>query len=59
MIVDAAHAALGLKSTVFSDNGDIEAFAQISDWEVGQLHGLFARSAVAWLLVISLLVVFT
>ena len=56
-ITDAAHAALGLKSSVFSDNGDVEAFAQVSDWEVGQLHGLLARSAVAWVLIISLLVV--
>ncbi len=56
-ISDAAHAALGLKSTVFSDNGDVEAFSQVSDWEIGQLQGLLARSAVAWVLVISLLVV--
>jgi AmpE protein len=55
-ISDAAHAALGLKSTVFSDNGDVEAFAQVSDWEIGQLQGLLSRSAVAWVLVISLLV---
>ncbi len=58
IISDAAHAALGLKSTVFSDNGDVEAFAQVSDWEMGQLQGLLARSAVAWVLVISLVVVF-
>ena len=56
-ISDAAHAALGLKSTVFSDNGDVEAFAQVSDWEIGQLQGLLARSAVAWVLIIALLVV--
>jgi AmpE protein len=56
-ISDAAHAALGLKSTVFSDDGDVEAFAQVSDWEIGQLQGLLSRSAVAWVLVISLLVV--
>ena len=56
-ISDAAHAALGLKSTVFSDNGDVEAFAQVSDWEVGQLQGLMSRSAVAWIIAISLLVV--
>jgi AmpE protein len=56
-ISDAAHAALGLKSTVFSDHGDTAAFAKISDWEVGQLQGLLARSAVAWVLVISVVVV--
>lgn len=56
IISDAAHAALGLKSTVFSDNGDVEAFAQISDWEVGQLQGLLSRSAIAWILVVSLLI---
>ena len=55
-ISDAAHAALGLKSTVFSDNGDVEAFAQVSDWEVGQLQSLLSRSAVAWILVVSLLI---
>jgi len=57
-ISDAAHAALGLKSTVFSDNGDVEAFSQVSDWEIGQLQGLLARSAVAWVLAIALLIVF-
>jgi AmpE protein len=56
IISDAAHAALGLKSTVFSEDGDAEAFAQISDWEIGQLQGLLARSAVAWVLVISVVV---
>ena len=59
IISEAAHAALGLKSTVFSDHGDTEVFAEISDWEIGQLQGLLARSAVAWVLVISLVVVLT
>jgi AmpE protein len=58
VIADSAHAALGLKSTVFTDNGDVEAFAQVSDWEMGQLHSLMSRSAVAWVVVISLIVVF-
>ncbi len=58
VIADAAHAALGLKSTVFTDNGDSEAFAQVSEWEMGQLHSLMSRSAVAWVVVISLIVLF-
>ena len=57
ILSDAAHAALGLKSTVFSDNGDVDAFSEISDWELGQLKSLLVRSAVAWILVISVLVV--
>jgi AmpE protein len=58
VIADAAHAALGFKSTVFTDNGDAEAYAQVSEWEMGQLHSLMSRSAVAWVAVISLFVVF-
>ena len=42
---------------MFSGGGDSEAFSQVADWEIGQLHGLLARSAVAWVLSISLLVV--
>ncbi len=59
VISDAAHAALAFKSTVFAGNGDPEAFTQISEWEVGQLQSLLNRSAVAWVVVISLLVVFS
>ena len=55
----AAHAALGLKATVFSgDNGDDTAFAEISTWEIGELQSLLSRSAVAWVVVLSLLVLF-
>ena len=54
---DAAHASLGLKATVFaSDSGDTQAFAEVSDWEMGQLQGLLSRSAVAWVVVLALLV---
>jgi AmpE protein len=57
VLSDAAHASLGLKATVFSgDNGDINAFAEVSDWEVGQLQDLLSRSAVAWVVVVALLV---
>ena len=56
MLVDGAHAALGLKTSVFSDNGDTEAFAEVSDWEIGQLQSLLRRSAVAWVLALALLV---
>ena len=59
VIADAAHAALGLKTTVFSDsNGDTEAFAEVGDWEINQLQNLLRRSAVAWVVVLSLLVLF-
>ena len=34
-----------------------ELHPQVSDWEIGQLQGLLARSAVAWVLIIALLVV--
>jgi AmpE protein len=54
----AAHAALGLKATVFVDNEDAEAFAQVSEWEVDQVRSLLSRSAIAWVVAISLLVVF-
>lgn len=57
LLVDAAHASLGLKTTVFSgDGGDTQALAEVSDWEVGQLQGLLSRSAVAWVVVLALLV---
>jgi len=57
MLADGAHAALGLKSTVFSsDNGDKEAFAEVSSWEISQLQSLLSRSAVAWVVVLALLV---
>lgn len=57
VIADAAHAALGLKATVFSDdNGDTGAFAEVGDWEIGQLQSLLRRSAVSWVVVLSLLV---
>ena len=57
IIADGAHAALGLKTTVFSsDNGDISAFAEVSDWEIGELQGLLKRSAVAWVVFLALLV---
>jgi AmpE protein len=57
IIADGAHAALGLKATVFSsDNGDSTAFAEVSDWELGQLQGLLKRSAVAWVVFLALLV---
>jgi AmpE protein len=59
VIADAAHAALGLKATVFSDsNGDTEAFAEVGEWEINQLQSLLRRSAVAWVVVLSLLVLF-
>ncbi len=59
VIADAAHAALGLKATVFSsDNGDTTAFAEISAWEIGELQSLLSRSAVAWVVTLSLLVLF-
>lgn len=58
VLSDCGHAALGLKSAVFNDSGDESAFAQVSEWEVEQLHGLVSRSAVAWLLVVSLLTIF-
>jgi AmpE protein len=59
VIADAAHASLGLKATVFSDsNGDTEAFAEVGDWEINQLQSLLRRSAVAWVVVLSLLVLF-
>ena len=59
VIADAAHAALGLKATVFSgSNGDTEAFAEVGDWEINQLQSLLRRSAVAWVVVLSLLVLF-
>ncbi len=57
LLGDAAHASLGLKATVFSgDSGDTEAFAEVSDWEVGQIQSLLSRSAVAWVVVLALLV---
>ncbi len=57
LLGDSAHAALGLKATVFSgDNGDTQAFAEVSDWEVGQVQSLLSRSAVAWVVVLALLV---
>jgi AmpE protein len=57
LLADAAHASLGLKATVFaSDDGDTGAFAEISDWEIGQLQGLLSRSAVTWVVVLALLV---
>ena len=57
IIADGAHAALGLKATVFSsDNGDTSAFAEVSDWEIGELQGLLKRSAMAWVLVLAMLV---
>ena len=57
VLSDAGHAALGLKATVFSsDGGDLQAFAEVSDWEVGQLQSLLSRSAVAWVVVVALLV---
>jgi AmpE protein len=57
IIADGAHAALGLKTTVFSsDNGDISAFAEVSDWEIGELQGLLKRSAMAWVVFLALLV---
>jgi AmpE protein len=57
LLGDAAHASLGLKATVFaSDSGDNGAFAEVSDWEMGQLQGLLSRSAVAWVVVLALLV---
>ena len=59
VIADAAHASLGLKATVFSDNnGDTGAFAEVGDWEITQLQSLLRRSAVAWVVVLSLLVLF-
>jgi AmpE protein len=56
LVSDSAHAALGLKATVFSDNGDSQAFAQVSDWEMGQIQGLLSRSAVAWVVALALIV---
>ena len=57
VLSDGAHAALGLKATVFSDdNGDSGAFAEISAWEIGEMQGLLSRSAVAWVVVLSVLV---
>lgn len=57
VLADAAHASLGLKATVFSeDSRDVDAFAEVSDWEVGQLQSLLSRSAVAWVVVLALLV---
>lgn len=56
ILSDAAHSALGLKTSVFSDNGDAQALAQISDWEMAEVHGLLTRSAIAWVVVLSLLV---
>jgi len=54
---DVAHAALGLKTTVSSsDDGDTRAFAEICDWEIGELRSLLSRSAVAWVVVLSVLV---
>lgn len=58
VLSDCGHAALGLKSTVYNDTGDQASFAQVSEWEVEQLHGLISRSAIAWLLVVSLLTIF-
>ena len=59
VLSDAAHAALGLKATVYApDSGDNTAFAEISDWEVGELQSLLSRSAVAWVVVLSVLVLF-
>ena len=49
-----AHAALGLKPTVFSDNGAAAAQDEISAWEVGELQGLFGRSTIAWVVVLAL-----
>lgn len=57
VLADAAHASLGLKATVFSgESGDSQAFAEVSDWEMGQLQSLLSRSAVAWVVVLALLV---
>ncbi len=57
VIADGAHAALGLKAAVSSsDNGDTSAFAEVSDREVGELQGLLKRSAMAWVVVLALLV---
>ncbi len=56
-LVDAAHASLGLKTTVFSsESGDVQAVAEVSDWEIGEIQGLLSRSAVAWVVVLALLV---
>jgi AmpE protein len=56
---NAAHASLGLKSTVFSEGGDLTAIAQVSAWEIRQLHNLISRSVIAWVVAISLLVLLT
>jgi AmpE protein len=56
VLADGAHAALGLKATVFSGSGDTEAVAEVADWEIGQLQSLFSRSAMAWVVVLALLV---
>ena len=57
LLTDSAHAALGLKATVFpADSGDRQAFAEISDWEMRQIQSLLSRSAVTWVVVMALLV---
>jgi AmpE protein len=57
LLADSAHAALGLKTTVFpADSGDSQAFAEVSDWEVRQIQSLLSRSAVTWVVVMALLV---
>ena len=55
----AAHAALGLKAAVTPTDaaGGEEAFAQISDWETGELQGLLRRSMVAWVALLAAVVV--
>lgn len=59
VIADAAHASLGLKTTVFSaDGAPAEVLTEVGDWEIGQIQALLSRSAVAWVVVLSALVLF-
>ncbi len=59
VLADAAHASLGLKTTVFANDSDVESIAQVSDWEIQQIRELLGRSAMAWLVVLSLFVLIT
>ena len=56
VLSNGAHAALGLKTTVFREGGDTEAFEQVANWELSQLSQLLTRSAIAWVVAVAGLV---
>lgn len=56
VLSNAAHAALGLKVSVFSDGGDSSHSATLALAEIDALHQLLKRSAVAWVVSLALVV---